>query len=65
VLVGYGAKMGQDWWTAKRARQQADEALWSPHRQQLYLPLLGATRELEAGCRTAPGRAPGRGRRPA
>jgi hypothetical protein len=48
VLVGYGAKMGQDWWTAKRARQQADEALWSLHRQQLYLPLLGATRELEA-----------------
>jgi hypothetical protein len=48
VLVGYGAKMGQDWWTAKRARQQADEALWSLHRQQLHLPLLGAARELGA-----------------
>jgi hypothetical protein len=36
VLVGYGAKMGQDWWTAKRARQQ------------LHLPLLAAARELGA-----------------
>jgi hypothetical protein len=47
VLIGYGGKMAQDWWTARRARQQADKALWSLHRQQFHLPLLGAVRELE------------------
>jgi hypothetical protein len=40
--------MAQDWWTARRAQRQADRALWSQPRQQLYLPLLGAVRELEA-----------------
>jgi hypothetical protein len=40
--------MAQDWGTARRAQRQADRALWSQHRQQLYLPLLGAVRELEA-----------------
>jgi hypothetical protein len=47
VLVGYGGKMAQDWWTARRARQQADRALWSLHKQQFHLPLLGSARELE------------------
>jgi hypothetical protein len=47
VLVGYGGKMAQDWWTARRARLQADRALWSLHKQQFHLPLLGSARELE------------------
>lgn len=48
VLVGYGGKMAQDWWTARREQQQADRALWSLQRQQFHLPLLAAARELEA-----------------
>jgi hypothetical protein len=47
AVAGYGGKMAQDWWTARRARRQADRELWSEHKQQLYLPLLGAVRELE------------------
>jgi hypothetical protein len=45
ALVGYGGKLAQDWWTARRARKQEDAALWSLHRQQFHLP--------PAGCRTA------------
>jgi hypothetical protein len=37
AVAGYGGKMAQDWWTARRAQRQADRALWSQHRQQLYL----------------------------
>jgi hypothetical protein len=72
AVAGYGGKMAQDWWTARRARRQADRELWSEHKQQLYLPLLGAVRELEtrlseladvyAGgrrCRSPPRRCPG------
>jgi hypothetical protein len=47
AVAGYGGKMAQDWWTARRARRQADRELWLEHKQQLYLPLLGAVRELE------------------
>jgi hypothetical protein len=48
TLVGYGVKGAQDWWTAKRAREKEDEALWSLHKQQFHLPLLDAVRQLEA-----------------
>ena len=37
ALVGYGGKLAQDWWTARRAQQQEDAALWSLHRQQFHL----------------------------
>jgi hypothetical protein len=47
AIAGYGGKMVQDWWTAKRAQKQADKALWSLHKQQFYLPLLGAGRDLK------------------
>lgn len=35
VIVGYGGKMAQDWWSARRAQKQADKALravpcWPP-----------------------------------
>ena len=48
TVVGYGVKWAQDWWTAKRAREKEDEALWSLHKQQFHLPLLDAVRQLEA-----------------
>jgi hypothetical protein len=48
TLVGYGVKWAQDWWTAKRAQEKEDQALWSPHKQQFHLPLLDAGQQLEA-----------------
>lgn len=48
TVVGYGVKWAQDWWTAKRAREKEDKALWSLHKQQFHLPLLDAVRQLEA-----------------
>ena len=48
TLVGYGGKWAQDWWTAKRAQEKEDEALWSLHQQQFHLPLLDASRQLKA-----------------
>jgi hypothetical protein len=48
AFVGYGGKWAQDWWTAKKAREKEDEALWSLHRQQFHLPLLDAGRQLKA-----------------
>jgi hypothetical protein len=48
AVVGYGGKWAQDWWTARKAREKEDEALWSLHRQQFHLPLLDAGRQLEA-----------------
>jgi hypothetical protein len=33
AVAGYGGKMAQDWWTARRAQRQADRALWSQHKQ--------------------------------
>ena len=48
TLVGYGGKWAQDWWTAKRAQEKEDEALWSLHQQQFHLPLLDAARQLKA-----------------
>jgi hypothetical protein len=48
ALVGYGGKLAQDWWTARRAQQKEDAALRSLHRQQFHLPLRDAGRQLEA-----------------
>ena len=48
TLVGYGGKWAQDWWTAKRAQEKEDEALWSLHQQQFHLPLLDASQQLKA-----------------
>ena len=48
ALVGYGGKLAQDWWTARRAQKKEGEALWSLHKQQFQLPLLDAGRQLEA-----------------
>ena len=48
ALVGYGGKLAQDWWTARRAQRKEDEALWSLHQQQFHLPLRDAGRQLEA-----------------
>ena len=47
AFVGYGGKWAQDWWTAKKAQEKEDEALWSLHKQQFHLPLLDAGRQLE------------------
>jgi hypothetical protein len=47
-FLGYGSKWAQDWWTAKRAQEKEDEALWSLHKQQFHLPLLDAGRQLKA-----------------
>lgn len=47
-LIGYGGKWAQDWWTAKKAQEKEDAALWSLHKQQFHLPLLDAGRQLEA-----------------
>jgi hypothetical protein len=48
ALVGYGGKWAQDWWTARKAQEKEDEALWSLHKQQFHLPLLDAGRQLGA-----------------
>ena len=37
-FLGYGSKWAQDWWTAKKAQEKEDEALWSLHKQQFHLP---------------------------
>jgi hypothetical protein len=55
ALVGYGGKLAQDWWTARRARKQEDAALWSLHRQQFHLPLRDAGRQLRPGSPSWPG----------
>jgi hypothetical protein len=47
-FLGYGSKWAQDWWTAKKAQEKEDEALWSLHKQQFHLPLLDAGRQLKA-----------------
>lgn len=46
LVIGYALKIAQDWWSARRARQQEEREFWARDRQQYYLPLLGAAREL-------------------
>jgi hypothetical protein len=46
-FLGYGGKWVQDWWTAKRAQEKEEEALWSLHQQQFHLPLLDAGQQLK------------------
>jgi hypothetical protein len=37
-FLGYGSKWAHDRWTAKKAQEKEDEALWSLHKQQFRLP---------------------------